>query len=62
MIHKWANENLERLNCENLGMYIRNDIIPNIYATCLEENYDSGDKSLSQEDFLNYLNLRMFPI
>ena len=51
LIQKWANQNLDNLNCENVAKYIRNDVIPKIYNTyILEDCYDDIDP-LSQQDF-----------
>ena len=57
LISKWANDNLDKLSCENVGIYIRNDVIPDIYKTYLGE-CDSGDEPLSQECFLQMFNLK----
>ena len=58
MIKKWANANLENVNCENVGIFIRNDIIPKIYNMYLSEENDSGDEPLSLEDFLKLFRLK----
>ena len=59
MIKKWANANLEKLDCENVGIFIRTDVIPKIYNTYLSEENDSGDKPLSLEEFLKIFRLKM---
>ena len=42
-----------------MGIFIRNDIIPNIYKTYLdEEDCDNRDKALTQEDFLRLFGLK----
>ena len=55
MIQKWANNNLDKLNCENVGLYIRNDVVPKIYKTYLseEENDDEHYHSMNSCDYLN---------
>ena len=50
-IRKWANNNLDQLNCENVQREIKTNIIPNIYRTYLDD-CDSSDNPLSLEDFL----------
>ena len=52
MINKWSNQNLDQLSCENVAIFIRNNILPKIYTTYLSEDCDSGDKPLSQSEFL----------
>ena len=46
------NVNLDKLNCENVGSYIRNDLIKIIYKTHLSEECNSVDETLSLPDFL----------
>ena len=58
LIKKWANTNLDTLNCENIEKYIRNDAIPHIYSTHVSEDCDSGDKPLSQSEFLQLFGLK----
>ena len=58
MIKKWANANLDELNCENIGKYIRNEAVPAIYQTYLSENSDSVDEALSLVDFLRLFKLK----
>ncbi len=52
LICQCLNKNLDKLSCENIGIYIRNEIIPNIYKTSLEEYSDSkhGQKMENDQD------------
>ena len=52
LICQWANKNLDRLSCENIGKFIRSEIIPYIYKSYLEEDSDSEYEPLSQQEFL----------
>ena len=56
-IRKWANNNLDQLNCENVQREIKTNIIPNIYRTYLDD-CDSCDNPLSLEDFLYLFGLK----
>ena len=58
LICQWANTNLDRLSCENIGKFIRNEIIPNIYKTYLEEDSDSEYEPLSQNDFFKIVRIK----
>ena len=56
MIYKWAKANLDLLNCENVGKYIRKEAKLIIDETYLSEDCDSFGKLLSLIDFLRYLS------
>ena len=58
IIKDWANDNLDVLNCENVGNCIRNNAIPIIYKIYLSEDCDSVDEALSQVDFLQLFKLK----
>ena len=58
LICQWANKNLDKLCCENIGIFIRNDIVPKIYKTYLEDNSDSEHEPLSQQEFLALFGLK----
>ena len=58
MIQKGSNQNLVQLSCENVTIFIRNNILPKIYTTYLSEDCDSGDEPLSQSEFLRLFKLK----
>ncbi len=42
-----------------MGIFIRNDVIPNMYKTYLdEEDCDNRYEALTQEDFLRFFGLK----
>ena len=51
MIKKWANANLDKVNCKNVGILIRDDVIQKIYKIYLSEENDCGDEKIYQEIF-----------
>jgi len=56
-LSKFAKLNMQNLNCENIGNHLRNNIIPQIYQTHLEE-CQLNNHQLSYADFLRIFHLK----
>ncbi len=56
-LNKWAKLNITNLNCENIGIELKQNILPNTYETYLQE-VQLNNHQLTYNDFLNLFHLK----
>ena len=56
-LNEWVKMNLANLNCENIGIQLKQKILPNIYQTYLQE-CGLDNHQLSFNDFLRMFHLK----
>ena len=51
-IRRWSNQNLGHLSCENVAVYMREELFPSIYTTYLSENNLHNNNPPTLQQFL----------
>ena len=51
-LNKWVKSNSTNLNCENIGIELKQNILPNTYKTFLQEECKLNNHQLSYKDSL----------
>ena len=56
-LNQWARSNITNLNCENIGIELKQNILPKTYQTYLQE-FQPNNHQLSYADFLRLWHLK----